>query len=228
VEKFYNSTLLKHFLIILLCLVGIVFVEDHAVFAQAEVESESTDTVTDTNTNTQYIPDTYNFSVVETNNMSLLVRRAIQLYDQAQPDIELSQAQVIYAETKTIKLIKASDLIYPGDKVEIDSSTLEGYALSSQDLSETSLKAWQVYADNASFDLGNIKADNVTHDDSGKVVPAPTQSSDSNDEELPPLTDLTKPQTDTNDNTNSSWAWWFIGGGTVALLWYSLWRRQEV
>lgn len=38
----------------------------------------------------------------------------------------------------------------------------------------------------------------------------------------------TTPDNETNDNQASNWYWWFISAGTVAIVWYALWRRQDV
>ena len=141
---------------------------------------------------------------VKDNNMTLLVRKSIQLYDQATPGVSLNEAQIVFAETNIIKDMKASNLIYPGTDVKIDSSLVEKYANSSQDLSETILAAWQAFANRARFDLSHIKANNVVKETSGTLV---------------------NPD---NSGSSSAWYWWFVGLGTVALLWYIVWRRQEI
>lgn len=211
-----------------ICVTLLLFAGGGVANAQADTTAEQTQSATtEVSTEQQYVPTAYDYTVVKDNNMTLLVRKSIQLYDQATPGVSLNEAQTVFAETNIIKDMKASNLIHPGTDVKIDSSLVEKYANTSQDLSETVLAAWQAFANHARFDLSYIKANNVVKDTSGNLVNPDTlvQAQNTDQATSPALTDLA---TTTNSDSSSAWYWWFVGLGTVALLWYIVWRRQEI
>ena len=211
-----------------ICVTLLLFAGGGVANAQADTTADQTQSATtEVSAEQQYVPTAYDYTVVKDNNMTLLVRKSIQLYDQATPGVSLNEAQIVFAETNIIKDMKASNLIYPGTDVKIDSSLVEKYANASQDLSETILAAWQAFANRARFDLSHIKANNVVKDTSGNLVNPDTlvQAQNTDQATSSALTDLA---TTTNSGSSSAWYWWFVGLGTVALLWYIVWRRQEI
>lgn len=167
-----------------------------------------------------FVPETYEYTVETGNNVTLLVRRALQLFDQAKTDIALSQAQALYCETNIVQAMGAKDLIYPGEKITVDSKSVEQFANSSQQLTAAQVAAWQVYADQADFELDNIAPTTVVVNEDGTVTEPEIEEAPSNS----PTTDLTPSE---DESKGTGWYWWFIGAGTVAVIWYFLWRRQD-
>lgn len=177
----------------------------------------------------QFIPENYEYSVVTGNNMTLLVRRSLQLFDQASSSLSLSEAQVIYAETNVAQDLGARDLIFPGESLSVDSTLIAKYASASQQLAPNTLAAWQVYADNADFDLSRIAAANVQTDDDGRLQPVNGDETDSAADDVtgPAPTDTEDETAADTDGSDAVWPWLFLGAGTLALLWYALWRKPE-
>lgn len=228
-ERLLSSSQWKLAIGTTICMTLLLFVGGSAANAQADTTADQTQPATaEAAADQQYVPTAYDYTVVKDNNMTLLVRKSIQLYDQATPDVSLNEAQIVFAETNIIKDMKASDLIYPGADVKIDSSLVEKYANASQDLSESVLAAWQAFANRARFDLSYIKANNVVRDSSGNLVNPDTLTQTQNTDQTtsPALTDLAT--TTDNGGNSTAWYWWLVGLGTVALLWYIVWRRQEI
>lgn len=185
----------------------------------AQAEAPETNTAND-----QFVPEQYQYSVVKGHNMTLLVRRSIQMFDQAKSGVDLDQARIIYAENHVVNELGARDLIQPGEALSVDSGLIEKFVTDSQDLSPSSLAAWQSYADNANFELDDIKADNVDVSDDGQLEPA--NDNDQNDEAEQPTVEASDNE-DGADDDNPVWPWLFLGAGTLALLWYALWRQPE-
>lgn len=168
-----------------------------------------------------FVPEEYEYEVKSGNNLTILVRRALQLFDQAKAEIQLSEAQMIYCETNIVQSMGAPDLIYPGDAIKVDAEQVADFAASSQDLTPAQTAAWQFYADQADFELAEIQPANVVVNSDGSVSePAPAE-----DTTTPPTTDLG--QADDQEEEGTGWYWWLIGAGSAAVIWYVLWRRPE-
>lgn len=142
------------------------------VLAEEEAEEESDVTVTDTESAQPYVPTQYQFITQEGNNTTLLVRRAIQLFCLAKPDLMMSEAQIIYTENNVVREIDGQDLIYPGQSIVVPSDLVSSYTASSQVLTAGQIADWQYYADRADFDLSYIQADNVALTEGGEIVAA--------------------------------------------------------
>lgn len=165
-----------------------------------------------------FIPDRYDFTVEEGNNMTVLVRRALQLYDQAKADLELSAALTIYCETNIVQDMGARDLIFPGEVISVPTPRIEQYTNSARGLSTGATAAWQAYADNADFEVAATPSNVAVADDGSVSDPAqPTE---------PTPTDAPQTTSDRAGENDANWYWWFIGAGTIAVIWYVLWRRE--
>lgn len=169
--------------------------------------------------NNGFVPDQYQYTVKEGDNLTLLVRRAIQLFDQARNDLSLSAAKTIYCETNIVQDMGARDLIYPGEKISVNAVEIERYTTSAEDLSAALVAAWQAYADKANLDVATITPTNVTVADDGQV-------SDPTTEAQPQPSSAQTNTTPADNQDSNTWYWWFIGAGTVAIIWYVLWRRE--
>lgn len=199
--------------IIITGLVGALFLNAPPVSAQDAANDDNDSAASD-----GFVPDSYDFTVKSGDNMTVLVRRALQLYDQAKSDLALSAAQTIYCETNIVQEMGARDLIYPGEKLSVATPRIEQYTTSARGLSTGALAAWQVYADNANFSVDAIPT-NVEVTDDGTV-------SDPSLPDQPETSQSPTSQISSNDQDNATWYWWFIGAGTIAVIWYVLWRRE--
>lgn len=97
----------------------------------------------------------YEFITPKGRNLTLLVRRALQLYDQAHDDIVLSEPAIIYAEANIVKQLGSRQLAV-NEHVKIEESLLDEYAKKSKNLNPSQTAAWQQYAHNANFNLSDI------------------------------------------------------------------------
>lgn len=97
----------------------------------------------------------YEFITPRDCSLTLLTRRALQIYDAQNDAIGLSPAQTIFAETSIVQKL-GSRYLEIGEHVKIDKDLVEDFSYKSQELSLASLEAWNVYAKQASFDLGYI------------------------------------------------------------------------
>lgn len=180
-----------------------------------EVESATTEEV---ESQESELPENFEYTAVECNNLTLLVRRSIQIYDAETEGVNLSPAAIIYAETNVTQRLGSFQLDI-GDDVSVPRDLVEQYAMSSRDLTPAQVAAWDAYTANVNFDLVDIAEPvNVTVAEDNTIVAEPDELSDQS-----PLTELEP----ASENDGASAAWWFVGIGAVLLLWYVLWRRPE-
>lgn len=104
---------------------------------------------------TEQAAGVYEFITPRGRNLTLLVRWALQLYDQSHDDVVLSEPQTIYAETNIVKRLGSRQLAI-NEHVKIDEALLDEYAKNSKGLSPSQLAAWQQYAQRANFNLTDI------------------------------------------------------------------------
>ena len=167
-----------------------------------------------------FIPDEYRFIVASGDNQTLLVRRSVQLYDMADDSIELTKAQAIYVETNVVRDMGARDLIYPRQILDVMSQLIASYTDSSQELGESALAAWQVYADQADFDISQISPQNVSVGDNGQVV-------DNHENEGEPVFNPGEAANTVSETEDSSWSVWLALAGTAAIVWYAWLRYRD-
>jgi hypothetical protein len=106
--------------------------------------------------NQQQETDDYTFVAAKSQSLSVLVRRALQLYDEQNTDLSLTTAAAMYAETNIVKRM-GSRWLHIGEHVTIQRSIVEEFAQKSQQLSAARLAAWQTYANRATFELDHIR-----------------------------------------------------------------------
>lgn len=105
--------------------------------------------------NNSEAPKDYEYTTPAGCSLSLLTRRSLQLYDQSDSSLTLSEPQIIFAETNIVKRL-GSRLLNINEKVTIEKSVVEEFAKQSQGLSAGSITAWERYAKRANFSLGYI------------------------------------------------------------------------
>lgn len=127
--------------------------------------------------NNSQTPEDYQYSTPAGCSLSLLTRRSLQLYDQSDTSLTLSEPQIIYAETNIVKRL-GRRLLNINEKVTIDKSVVEEFAKKSQGLSAGSITAWEQYAKRANFNLDYI---NPIDSASNPEKPVSDKKDDDND-----------------------------------------------
>lgn len=155
---------------------------------------------------------TYEYKTPKGCSLSLLARRSLQLYDQADDKVSLSEAQIIYAETNIVSGI-GPRLLNVDEVVKINKSLVEDFAKKSQDLSAAKIAAWQSYAKRANFKLDDINPV------SGSATSS-SQTDDSTQSKAAEGGDQAKNSDKAKQPT--PWYWWVIGGSTLGILYYLL------
>lgn len=97
----------------------------------------------------------YEYNVAAGYNMSILARRSVQLYDETNDDLTLTNPAVIYAETNIVQELGPRHLAV-GERFVVPYKMVESYAASSQQLSDRVLSLWEKYARRASFSTSHI------------------------------------------------------------------------
>lgn len=162
----------------------------------------------------------WQYSAPKGSSLTILVRRSLMLYDQQNKDINLSKAQIIFAETNIVKQI-GPRLLKIGERVKIASSLVGDYATKSTNLSQKQLTAWQVYVNRASFQLDYLQPESTPG-----VSTQPGQTQSTNTEQTP-QSKLNSNSTTSNQNPaktaehgkTSGW-WWLIGISALVILYY--------
>lgn len=149
----------------------------------------------------------YAFTTPVSCSLSLLTRRALQLYDENAEDIALSPAQAMFTETNVVKQM-GDRWLEVGEKVTIQRSLIDNYAKQSQSLTPEQVAAWQYYANQADFNVSDIKTDS-------EAQAATTNSSQS---DLATNESQDKPQNLNPSPKSSSPAWylWLLVGAALA------------
>lgn len=177
-------------------------------------DTQMSDKKTETNTTN------YEFVTPEGCSLSLLTRRALQLYDQQKNIVTLTPAAAMYAETNIVQRMGSRGLEI-GEKVSIELPLLDEYVMKSSALNPDTLAAWQVYANQADFSVSYITP-------SSAVTPVATNPTDIN--ALANQNDATKPQTNNPDFKNAprlSVFGWIAGLFALAGLYYLLDQRNQ-
>lgn len=174
----------------------------------------------------------YTFVTAKGQNLSLLVRRALQLYDQKNEAITLTSAAAMFAETNIVKHLE-SRLLQTGEQVRIEQTLIEEYVQKSQHLSPQRLAAWQRYAKRANFELNHIQP--VQTSSTRTEDPSSTQTDDKKspetdhkdtDTDKGGITSEVKTDADEQRQTLPAF-WWFAGLVALGIMYYLLGRRQN-
>lgn len=99
-------------------------------------------------------PTAYTYVAQPGDSYTLMARKAIQTYGITNK-VNLSQAQIIFAETNLTKEAGSPTLLL-GQKVEINQDTVKNWVNKAKDLSAEQQSAWNVYAKNANFNTNKV------------------------------------------------------------------------
>lgn len=163
----------------------------------------------------------YEFVTPNGCSLSLLTRRALQIYDQQKDDISLNPAAAMYAETNIVQRL-GSRLLEVNERVSIERSILEEYVNRSKELSTAQLAAWQDYADQADFNLSYINT----------VATSSAQTERPNDEDSKEQqSDKDKAaQIDTYkrsaESPRVSVFWWLLAAASIGVIYYLLGQQR--
>ncbi len=210
--------LIKTLIISIVVMTGLFVANQTYVYAHEgedatpAVVSEEETIIIDTTGDTEMavVPDSYQYIVQPSNNMSILARRSITLYDQANDTIELTEAQVIFIETNIVQEM-GPRLLDVNENFEVTKDLIEKYVAEAPGLSEATLAAWDGYAQNATFELSDITPTNVPLTNNGNldVTYTPTVTQDVPDQPA--------------ETSSTPAYWWIIGlaaivGVTIILM----------
>lgn len=96
----------------------------------------------------------YSFTVIEGDNTSLLVRKAVSSFA-ADNSLDLNNSQKLYIETNVAHEINCA-VIHPGQELVVPHQLLSDYSESASSLNQSAQDAWGQYAANANFDVSTI------------------------------------------------------------------------
>lgn len=190
-----------------LTLFGLWFVV--GVFQGSTTVSAKSEVLT---TATEQLPN-YKYTALPCDSLTKLVRRSIMIYDATNKSVALTKTRIIYVETNIVQDMGAY-LLDIGDNVVISGQLIASYVDKSFNLSARQLKAWQRYVASVDFELSNIQQPKNL-----KTIKA----------EIVDFLDQVDSETKEDDDTskNNSPIWWYAGIGSVTVVWYLLWKREE-
>jgi len=153
----------------------------------------------------------YEYTVRPNDNLSILVRRSLQLYAQAK-GISLSPAAAMYSETLVTQRM-GNPSLETNQRVQIPFNLLEEFIASSKALSEKQVAAWNSYAQSANFDLGSVVPTNA--DDVKRTLDPKTSSTKTPDQEQTTQKEQEKSQSEgtnkaSKDTENKDKWWWVV------------------
>ncbi len=161
------------------------------------------------------VPDSYNYIVAPNDNMSILVRRSVTLYDEGNDSVELTETQVIFVETNVVQEM-GPRLLDVHEEFEVSRLLIEKYVAQTADLSEATEQAWGGYAKSATFILNDITPTNVPLSDDGSL---------DTDYTAPVVQKETVQQPAESSSTPAYW--WLIGLVAIAGLTFILMPNQN-
>ncbi len=160
---------------------------------------------------------TYVFVAKSGDSQSLIVRRAIQLYDENKSDVTLSPEAAMYAETKIVKEL-GSRYLEINEKVNVPLSLIRKHTEASLSLPADKLALWSVYVKRADYGLARIvpAAESTgpvaTTEDANVTPEADEDQSETNSEE-------------TTSNEDTTWYWWVLAAVVLGVGFY-LWSGR--
>lgn len=98
--------------------------------------------------------DDYKYTAQPGDSYSLMARKAIQTYG-INNNVNLSQAQIIYAETMLTQSAGSPELT-EGQVTIIKSADVKSWVEKAQDLSEADEAAWNEYTEGVNFNTDNV------------------------------------------------------------------------
>lgn len=171
------------------------------------------------------------YTAVQGDNVTELVRRSIIEFDQTNDEIELTAAQVVFAETNIVQEMMCGDVLHVGQEVSVSKSKIENYSNKSLDLATTEIANWDLYAQNASLVLSdrtaasNAVAQNSTsgEGEGSGIATNDDQEDGSGDSEVSDSEEAK----DEDSSSSSNWYWWIVGGSAVVGGWHLLGKQRE-
>lgn len=165
----------------------------------------------------------YEYTAKPGDSLSKLVRRSIQLLNQAKNN-KMTDAAAMYCETNAVQRLGSTYLDIE-QKVSVPFSVLQEYIDNAKNLTSEQLARWQKYADRADFASLSATPDNADAAKSVTTTPPPP----ADQTEQPPADQPTKEQNNeqTNQTSNSSlaWYWWVLGILGIGAVYYLAGRR---
>lgn len=126
----------------------------------------------------------YSFVTPEGGSMSVLTRRAIQLFDEADSSLSLTPAQAAYVEATLVQEL-GNRYLEIGERFTVPKDRLAALAKQSLALDSSTAAAWQEYAGNIDFAVNQIAPENQP------VAPAEgKKQSSSHENETEPSNDM--------------------------------------
>jgi hypothetical protein len=196
------------------------------VAPQIALAQEASDTRADHETAGQQAMDDYTYDTPQGGSLSLLCRRSLQLFDEANEDVSLSKAQTIYAETNIVQEM-GPRLLDVNERVVVPFRLVDRYATSSQDLSARLIALWERYARSARFELSSVKTTTqvrAEREAANEKKDAANETSEADNEASETAND-TSAQTNADSNNRLWWAL-LIGAALYAAWTVSNRRRQ--
>lgn len=143
--------ILQKLLLVAVLACGVIVLNGATATAQGSEENgqEQTETTEPENKNN----NSYDYRARSGDSYTVLARKAVQTYGIIN-SVELSPAQIIYAETN-LTLEADSPLLDVGEKVSIDGNLVEAWVKKAQNLNPKAEKMWQPYVADVDFDTSN-------------------------------------------------------------------------
>jgi hypothetical protein len=149
----------------------------------------------------------YVFVTPEGGSLSVLARRAVQIFDQENNSISLTSAQSMYIEANVVKEL-GDRYLEIGEKVSISRDRILALAQQSQSLSTTDTAAWQEYANNVDFNVGSIAPESA---------PKPDPESDKKSDEQADKKDDSSKKVDQQGQGSSQLPGWGVIAAIAAI-----------
>jgi hypothetical protein len=177
-------------------------------------------------TNTQ-ATGTYEFVAQPGDSLTVLVRRALQLYQQSK-NITLGSGAEMYTETNVTQSL-GNGLLEVGQPVSVPASLLQQYIDSSQGLTPDQNDNWAHYAETASFQLDTVTPTAQPAPAQPTNPPSTTENNSkqsstdtSQNKTAKPTSPAKATSVSTGKKPTASNYWWLIGGALLIVIYFIL------
>lgn len=169
----------------------------------------------------------YQFVARPGDSLSILVRRAIQLYA-ADKKLTLSPAAAMYCETNVTQRL-GSRWLEVSEVVNVPAGLLQQFADSSKSLTPQQISDWTVYANNADFAIDDIKPTKLPGSQGNQPqnrsnTPSPTPNPSAAASPSPTAAEKGK---NSSNSTSSRWYWWLLAGIVLVAVYLLAGNRQN-
>lgn len=152
-------------------------------------------------------------------SLSLLTRKSLQLYAQVK-NTKLSPAATMYCENNAATAL-GNRRLEINERVNIPFDLLQQYIVSSRDLNASQLAAWDIYAENANFDLSDLHPINESAAQSVARPNASSTSTQSSTQKQPDTKAKTKESKTEKPAIKFSWPHWFVSLSVTVVVAYA-------